>query len=404
MSARLPGWSRAAAGLAIVGWGANQFAALLPVYRETTGLSASQISLAFAIYIVGLIPALFIAAEVADRIGRRWLVRIAVVLSAAASVVLCFSPQKHWLLLLGRLMSGAAAGAALGPGSAWVTELSDDDRAAAPKRVTVALSVGFGGGPLVAGVVAQWAPWPEASPYSVHFLVSIVAAALLWRTPDPSFDHGAPTEVAEHLGTTERPPDRPDTTPKETFWETVRSAAFIRTIPFTAPWVFGAATMSFAIAPSVIDVRGFSTASAGVITGITMGSGALVQPFAQRIERWKQGAAMPAGLSLAAFGMLLAAAAFAVQISALLLPVAVILGSAYGVILVAGLRQIETLGHSKDRARLNAAYFSFTYIGFIQPFVFAVLATTKTSQIIFAMIGALVATATTVATSRARHV
>lgn len=70
----------------------------------------------------------------------------------------------------------------------------------------------------------------------------------------------------------------------------------------------------------------------------------------------------PAGLSLAVFGMLLAATAFAVQISALLLPVAVILGSAYGVILVAGLRQIETLGHSKDRARLNAAYFSFTYI------------------------------------------
>lgn len=157
MSARLPGWSRAAAGLAVVGWGANQFAALLPVYRETTGLSASQISLAFAIYIVGLIPALFIAAEVADRIGRRWLVRIAVVLSAAA----CGSAL---------LQSAGTLAAAARSTHVWCcrwrcpragicmnAELSDDDRAAAPKRVTVALSVGFGGGPLVAGVVAQWA-------------------------------------------------------------------------------------------------------------------------------------------------------------------------------------------------------------------------------------------------------
>ncbi|MFX4273321.1 MFS transporter [Pseudarthrobacter sp. J1738] len=390
MGTRLPGWARVATAITVVGWGANQFAALLPVYRETAGLPDSFIALAFATYIVGLIPVLFVAAEVADRVDRRWPVRVAVILSAVASVVLCLGSQEAWLLLLGRFFSGAAAGAVLGPGTAWVTDLSADDRSAAPKRVAVALSVGFGGGPLAAGLVAQWAPLPEVLPYALHLLISAIAAALLWRAPDTSLDHEELVEQAEVSAT------EPVSSRRASFWSAIMTRPFLWAIPLTAPWVFGAATMSFAVIPSVIQVRGFEAATAGIITGLTMGTGALIQPLAQRIERGRAGRAFPLGMGIAALGMLLAAGTFAARLTILMLPSAIALGAAYGLVLVAGLRRMEEIGHPKDRARLNAAFYSLSYIGFAQPLVFALVAVTPNAQTLYAVLAAIVATVTMV--------
>ncbi|MFF4768750.1 MFS transporter [Streptomyces sp. NPDC001255] len=398
MRVRLPGWARVAAGITVVGWGANQFAALLPVYREALGLPNSFIALAFATYVVGLVPALFAAAEVADRFDRRWPVRIAVALAAVASVVLCLGSHEDWLLLLGRLLSGAAAGAVLGPGTAWVTDLSGDSRPAAPRRVAVALSVGFGGGPLVAGLVAQWAPRPEVVPYALHLILSVAGAALLWRVPDASPDQEERTEQAERA-VAARPSSASETGQPQSFRGAITSRPFLWAIPATAPWVFGAATMSFAVVPSVIRVPGFDAATAGIVTGITMGAGALVQPLAQRVELAKKGAALPVGLAFASLGMLFAALALAARSTILMLPTAIALGAAYGVVLVAGLRRTEDLGVPKDRARLNAVFYSFTYVGFAQPLVFTVVTTTPTSQTLYAVLGAIVAAATAFCTA-----
>lgn len=387
-----PDWVRAASGLTVVGWGANQFAALLPVYRESGGLPDAFVSLAFATYVVGLVPALFLAAEVADRVDRRWPVRLAVVLSGAASVVLCLGAGQAWLLVVGRLLSGAAAGAVLGPGTAWVTELSGDDRPAAPRRVAIALSLGLGGGPLLAGLVAQWAPWPEVTPYLLHLMLSVAAGALLWGAPDPS--PGAADHAATGPGGGEGAGGAPS------FRRAITSRPFLWAVPLTAPWVFGTVTMSFAVLPSVVHVPGLDAVTAGVVTGITMGTGVLVQPLAQRLERARPGAALPTGMALAAVGMALAASGLAVRAPALLPPTAVVLGAAYGLVLVSGLRRTGTLGRPRDRARLNAAYYSLTYIGFAQPFVFAVVATTRAGQVGYAVVGAVVAAATAVGVGR----
>src|SRR5699024_12425080 len=65
-------WLRVALAVFAVGWGANQFAPLLYLYRTAQGLSQSEVTAMFSVYVVGLLPALLVAGRWSDRneIGR----------------------------------------------------------------------------------------------------------------------------------------------------------------------------------------------------------------------------------------------------------------------------------------------------------------------------------------------
>src|SRR5699024_8603063 len=81
-------WIRAALAMFAVGWGANQFAPLLSVYQTELGLGQGEVTGMFAVYIVGLIPALVLAGRWSDAHGRRVLMRPVLVLSLAATVIM----------------------------------------------------------------------------------------------------------------------------------------------------------------------------------------------------------------------------------------------------------------------------------------------------------------------------
>ena len=159
----VPGWLRVAAAMFAVGWGANQFAAMLQVYRDEDGASAEAVTALFGAYAFGLIPALLIFGPISDRIGRRRIMRPVLVLSTVATVILIVGGDQMWLLLLGRLAAGVASGAAFAPGTAWIKELSADHApGTGARRATLALSGGFGSGPLVAGSVRPMAPGADS--------------------------------------------------------------------------------------------------------------------------------------------------------------------------------------------------------------------------------------------------
>ena len=64
-------WLRVGLGLFVVAFGANIFAPLLPSYRDTAGLSQSQVTFLLAIYVLGLVPSLLIGGPLSDIKGRR---------------------------------------------------------------------------------------------------------------------------------------------------------------------------------------------------------------------------------------------------------------------------------------------------------------------------------------------
>lgn len=380
-------WQRVALAMTAVGWGANQFAGLLVVYR-LDGLSESFISSAVGVYAGGLIPALLVCALVADRFDRRAPVRLAVLLSAIGTVLLMLGAGHDWLLHLGRFVVGAATGAALAPGTAWLMDLSRDDGAGAgARRATISLSLGFGGGPLVAGLVAQWSPYPEVVPYGLHLALAAAAIVLVWQAPVQPVVHDptGPSRAAEVRAV-------------------LASRDFLGAIPLTAPWVFGVATTAFAIAPTAVTISILPVATVALVTGTVLAAGVGIQPWAKQLEHQSRGRTLWIGMLTACAGMVATALTFQLEQLWLLFLVAALLGASYGLLLVGGLSRIELLTEPDDRATVSAIYYALTYLGFAAPFVFVLLTETIIGPVALSLLGAMVAALSMVWVSRQRLV
>lgn len=177
-------WRWPALAMFAVGYGANQFVPLLAVYRRTLGLSDAAATAVFGVYALGLIPGLLVGGRVSDRYGRRRLMLGSAALSLLATAVLITGRWGVGGLYAGRLLTGVVSGTAFTIGTAWVKELSGSPPGAGARRAALALTAGFGVGPLVAGPLAQWAPAPEVLPYVVHLALAATALALLPRAPE----------------------------------------------------------------------------------------------------------------------------------------------------------------------------------------------------------------------------
>jgi MFS family permease len=346
-------WLAAAAGLLGAAWGSNQFTPMLLVYHRTLGLGTGTLEALFGAYAVGLIPGLLIGGRLSDARGRRAIVMPAALLSLAGSVVLAGAGDAVGLLFAGRLLAGVSSGAMFGAGTAWLRELSagagEAGRHAAARRAVVAMTAGFAFGPLVAGVLAQWAPHAAVVPYAPHVVLAVAVIALLREAPE-TVVAPAPASVSPSLPAHGR-------------------AHFRRVIAPSAPWVFAAPAIAFALLPAVVgaDHATDGTAFVAAITALTAFSGVLVQPLARRLEHL----AGVAGLLVLAAGLSLAAVTAEAQLVWLLVPCAIVLGCAYGLCLVAGLVEVQRLAAGHDLARLTAAFYAFTYIGFAAPYLLA---------------------------------
>src|SRR5271169_6391325 len=186
-------WVRIAFAMFAVGWGANQFSPMLIVYRHELVLGAGAVAGLFLVYALTLIPGLLIGGPASDRFGRRPVVVPFVALSPLATLLLVRGPRSLALISAGRALAGLCSGAVFGSATAWVQELSRGTGHSA-RRSALALTAGFGLGPVTAAVLAQWAPDPLVLPYLPHLAIGVVAASMIWRTPQ-----GAPP-AAEPAG------------------------------------------------------------------------------------------------------------------------------------------------------------------------------------------------------------
>ena len=348
-----------------VGWGANQFTSLIVAYHHDRGITVGTDEALFGIYALGLIPALLVGGPASDRWGRARVVRPAAVLSVVATVLLMFGSHRLPLLFAGRFVAGAVSGAVFAAGTAWVKELSvppfdiTAGEQAGARRSAIALSLGFGLGPLVAGILAQWSPDPLVVPYLPHLVVMAVVLPGLWRVPETVVAHtGGGGSFRQQL----RVP-------------LVRHPRFVWLVVPVAPWVFAAAAVSFAVLPTVISSRtsGYGVAFAGVVAGVTLGVGVGVQPLARQLDRTGAARGAMAGLAAVTVGMVLAALAAHLLSPPLVLAAGAVLGAGYGCCLVAGLLEVQRLAGPDDLAGLTAVFYALTYLGFAVPVVLAEL-------------------------------
>ncbi|MDE9365206.1 MFS transporter [Luteipulveratus sp. YIM 133132] len=351
----LPAWLRAALALFATGWGANHFAALLPVYRADDGLSQTVVTSLFAAYVLGLIPALLLAAVVGRRVGHRLVIRWVLVGAVCGSAVLALADGRPTWLLVGRVLYGACMGAAMAPGTTWVKELSADaPTGTGARRAAIAMSAGFGGGPLVSGALAQWAPLPHLLPYAVHIALAVVVAVLVWNAPQP----GEPAHGAAHHAP-----------------GPVRTLAFWTRIAPTAPGVFTCASVGIVVVPSLVheQTRGLLVAFTGLAAGLTLGTGVLVQQPARRLAAHAADRVSLLGGAAAVVGIAVTAALAARPSIPLAMVGCVVLGAGYGLVLVGGLTRVEQQATPSALAMTNAVFYSLTYLGFFVPTFVSVL-------------------------------
>ncbi|MEW2469095.1 MFS transporter [Streptomyces sp. NPDC046994] len=346
-------WMRVSLAMFVVGWGANQFSPLLLVYRRGGAVSESAVTMAFGAYALGLIPALLLAVPVARRYGQVRTMRVVLALSAVASLILLVGGERIWALVLGRLLAGIASGSAFGPGTAWIKELSDGDApGAGARRVALALSAGFGGGPLVAGALAQWLSAPEVVPYLVHICLTACVAPLVWNAS------GGITSAARH-----------DEAGLRGLGAIFGHRGFRFQVAPTAPLVFGAATTSFAVLPALVPPHGPSVAASGGLAGLTLASGAAVQPLARRMSTRSRHAIRVWGLAAGIAGFLLGAVTIRLHDPVVLIPAAITLGACYGMLMVAGLSRVEALAAPNELAGAAAVFYCLSYLGFAAPYL-----------------------------------
>ena len=396
-------WWKIGIAMFAIGFGANHFAPLLPVYRQELDLSQSKVTFLLAIYILGLIPALLAGGALSDRYGRRAVMRPATIISLAGTLLLMALPDKFEIIVaLGRLVTGVAVGLMLSAGASWlkeVTALSGGTTEVGARRATIATSAGFGLGPACSGALAQWAPAPLYTPLVVHVVLIVLSAFLVWRVPEATVAPNTQSPVSQSASSQTPVSQSPDTD-RGHGWS-VRAIMPIAPTLFWAPWVFGTATTAFATLNTfALDEVSVPIAFTGLMATTAMGSGVAVQPLATRAISRSGRPPARVGLLLAAAGMLLGTFLVWTHSPALALVAAVVLGSAYGTLMVSGLFTVQRAAHRDDLGRLTAVYYSFTYLGFFAPFVISVLSKVAPQQYVM-MFGMVVALLTALATALA---
>ena len=106
-----------------------------------------------------------------------------VALSPLATLLLVLGPRSLVMIAMSRALAGLCSGVVFGAATAWVQEVSPDDGMSA-RRSALALTAGFGLGPVVAAALAQWAGDPLVVPYLPHLVIGVLAAVALGRTPE----------------------------------------------------------------------------------------------------------------------------------------------------------------------------------------------------------------------------
>ncbi len=354
-------WLRAGIAVAAVGWGANQFAPLLLLYQARLGLSAATVEATFGLYALGLMPALLVGGLLADRHGRRTILLPALIASVLAGALLIAGGNTPGLLFAGRLIAGIASGAAFSSGAAWVKELAPAGTGA--RRLTVAMTAGFAAGPLVAGMLAQWAPLPTVLPYLPQLALALIAIPLVLRTRETA---------TGQRGIGLRLP-------------ALRDPRFHRVVVPLAPWVFGSASIPLAYLPGLVSGSLVFAAVTATLTGL---AGIAIQPLARGLDP------VPLrriALAIVVLGLLVSALAAGLAQPALVMVSALVLGAGYGACLVCGLLEVQRIAGPAELAGLTAIYQAISYLGFAAPFLLAALAPILAPSLLLLIVAALAA-------------
>jgi MFS family permease len=384
-------WLPAAFSLLMVGWGANQFASLLALYKQDHGFSALEVTSMLGIYVAGLIPALLLGGPYSDVRGRKPVTMLALSVAIFACVVMCFGAVAAWPLFVGRLLAGAATGLAMAATTSWVKELSHApyDAVALPgagaRRSSLAAAAGFWLGPVVSGLMAAFLPFPEVFPYVFSILLTLPLLFMASRLPETRAKAAGPY-------------------PRFTWPSSARDLRFSRVVIPGAPWVFASNTLGFAVIPLLLtDLGDCRLLYTTIASAITLGTGVLIQQFARRWDDPHSARGVLVAIYCSLTGLSVMALTLVTQNPWIGLLGCIFLGAGYGLMLVGGLLETQRIAPPHQLGALTGVFYTYTYIGYLTPTIFSFVALWVAPGILTGILVALCLTSITIITINSRQ-
>jgi MFS family permease len=344
------GFVAAAFALAVAMLGTTLPTPLYALYRERFGFSELMITVIFATYAAGVIASLLLFGRLSDQLGRRWLLLPGLVLSALSAV--CFLTATGLpLLLVGRVLSGLSAGIFTGTATATLVDLAPEGRRGRATLVAAMANMGaLGCGPLLTGLLSQWAGSPLRLTFWVDLALLVPAAVGVWAMPEPV------TRVRH-------PQLRPQALkiPKE-MRSTFIEAALAGFAGFAVLGLLTAVTPDFLGQELGVTNR----AIVGLVV-FSMFAGSLAGQLA--LQFIPERSAIPTGAGALIAGMAALALGLAASSLALLVLGTVIAGLGQGMTLRGGLTAVNERSPAAERGAVASSFFVVMYVAISLPVI-----------------------------------
>jgi MFS family permease len=163
--------------------------ALWPLFEAHDGFGTTVVTIAFAAMVVGAAASFMTFGHLSDRLGRRRII-VPALLVGLAGVIIITVWQSLPGLLIGRFVNGIGVGLMASTATAYLADLysgARPDRPGSARPALIATAANLGGlamGPILAGVLAQFAPAPLVVPFALLGAGMLVFAILTGMSPE----------------------------------------------------------------------------------------------------------------------------------------------------------------------------------------------------------------------------
>lgn len=324
---------------------------LYPLYQEKFGFTELTVTVVYAVYAFGVIGVLLLMGNVSDAVGRRAVLQWGLGCAAASAVCFLCATGLGWLYA-GRLLSGLSAGLFTGAATAYVMELAPYGGAARATFVATAANMGgLGCGPLLAGLLAQYAAWPLYLPFAVHLVLVAAASAALLRLPET---------VRERQPLSAVRPQRPGLPPH------VRAvfgpAAIASFAGFALFGVFTSVSPEFLAESLDVDNHAVS----GLVVALAFFASTAGQLAVGRVG---VGRSLPLGCAVLLAGLALLAGALSWDLMPLVVLSALVGGAGQGLVFRGALSTVAEASPADRRAAVISTLFVVAYAGISMPVI-----------------------------------
>ncbi|WP_326573327.1 MFS transporter [Streptomyces sp. NBC_00487] len=324
---------------------------LYGLYQEKFGFSELTVTVVYAVYAVGVIAVLLLTGNVSDAVGRRPVLWWGLGFAAASAVCFLCATALGWLYA-GRLLSGLSAGLFTGAATAYVLELAPHGGASRATFVATAANMGgLGCGPLLAGVLAQYADWPLYLPFAVHLALVACSAIVLLRLPET---------VRERRPLSTVRPRRPSLPPPVRAVFGPAAAA-----SFAGFALFGVFT---SISPALLSqsLNVHNHAVSGLVVALAFFASTVGQLAVGRVGVSRS---LPLGCGGLLAGLALLAGALRWELLPLVVLSAVVGGAGQGLAFRGALSAVASVSEADRRAAVISALFVVAYAGISVPVI-----------------------------------